>query len=298
MGTRSSRRAVAAALTAGAVAVALPAAATPVAAAPPAATSPAVAPPAAAGYPARPDVDRELLVLVNRARVAAGLSALRPVPAIAASSAVWSQHLAAANGLSHDSFGWADRVGCRWDRVAENVAVNASRRTAADVFAQYMASPGHRANIMDPAMDYAGFATVVGPWRSGGFATDDALWNTQRFVSGTCTGAGAPPTATPRPAAVVSGWPTWTTRGVVGATVTRTVSVRHPVGVTVTLETRTCGTCAWRVRSSTWLRGTTPRYEVRVRVPSSPVAYRLRLSAPRGAGLAAVTTRTWTVAPR
>jgi uncharacterized protein YkwD len=55
----------------------------------------------------------------------------------------------------------ATRAGYRWTRVSENIAVG--QRTVEEAVAGWLDSPGHCANIMNPAMTEMGAAYAVNP---------------------------------------------------------------------------------------------------------------------------------------
>ncbi len=75
-------------------------------------------------------------------------------------------------GERADSAGYAD-----WTALGENVAMGYS--TVDNVMAAWMASPGHRANILNPAYRDVGLAES--------FATDGTPYWTQDFgASGSC----------------------------------------------------------------------------------------------------------------
>jgi len=71
--------------------------------------------------------------------------------------------MARENTLAHQFPGGFDlatrvrRAGVRFRAVAENVAQGPS---AADIHAQWMKSPPHRANLLDPELDSIGIAVA------------------------------------------------------------------------------------------------------------------------------------------
>jgi uncharacterized protein YkwD len=112
------------------------------------------------------------LSLVNAQRSSAGL---RPLAAQACPDGFaepWSPHLAAEGRLSHQPLGPVlSRCGAH--AAAENVGMNSSA-SAADMVAGFMASPPHRANILNAA--YTGVG--IGAYRDN----RGVWWVTQDFV--------------------------------------------------------------------------------------------------------------------
>jgi hypothetical protein len=102
---------------------------------------------------------------INVARAAAGLTALSVQPDLVAAARRQSSTMAAQQALSHSSL--ADI--CCYRALAENVGSGA---TVGAVHLSFMASSGHRANILNPAMRQVG----VGVVSSGG-----RLWVTEIF---------------------------------------------------------------------------------------------------------------------
>lgn len=119
------------------------------------------------------DAARTILDAVNAARTAGrrcGEQAMAPVPPLA-----WNEALAAA-ALAHSSdmarlryFSHQEKngsvvgdralkAGYRWRRIGENIA--AGQRSAQEVVAGWLASPGHCANIMDGSFTEFGVAFV------------------------------------------------------------------------------------------------------------------------------------------
>jgi uncharacterized protein YkwD len=105
--------------------------------------------------------DSALLGHSNRARAAhrtSGYSMSRTLSSVARR---WAQHLARTGVLAHNpSLTKQITSLCpRWTAIGENVGVvNAANDR--ELFAAYMASPEHRANILDPAYRQIGIATV------------------------------------------------------------------------------------------------------------------------------------------
>jgi uncharacterized protein YkwD len=115
--------------------------------------------------PASANLDRvaaATLCLVNQERATAGLGALRPDAALAGAAARHAQDMVARNFFDHVNPSGADplarirrsgyvRPGAGFT-VGENIAAaGGSLATPAAMVKMWMGSPGHRANILDPA---------------------------------------------------------------------------------------------------------------------------------------------------
>jgi len=126
--------------------------------------------------PALSTFDSRLLADMNHARTARGMRALTAVAGTTDVAHGWSCHMAGVSLLSHNL-----RLGALlethgsywWTTYGENVGVVPTTAGADTLFRAYMASPEHRANILDPSYRY------VGVWSksAGGFR-----WNTVDFV--------------------------------------------------------------------------------------------------------------------
>jgi uncharacterized protein YkwD len=140
---------------------------------------------AGAGTPSQDE--HAFLQKLNQARTGAGLSPLVSDPELVPTSRTWSQHMAGRNQLSHDPnlVAIVSQIEPAWQGVAENVGVGYSVQSLHDAF---MASAGHRANIMKPGYNRVG----VGVVHAGG-----KIWVTVRFLQGPAisgtTGLGPPP---------------------------------------------------------------------------------------------------------
>jgi uncharacterized protein YkwD len=134
-------------------------------------------PRASASRSARPQAgapETQLLEAANRDRAAAGLQPLQWDMSLAAAARQHAQRMAQANTLSHQ-FACelpvqqrATQAGARFSLIAEIVAEGAS---AGSLHQQWMNSPPHRANLLDPELNAVGIAVV----QSGGmlFAVED-----------------------------------------------------------------------------------------------------------------------------
>jgi uncharacterized protein YkwD len=101
---------------------------------------------------ASPDLNR-VIVLTNEHRRAAGCAELTWNPALATAAQRHADDMAANNYFSHASLNGAKfttrlrNAGYRYRLAAENIA--AGQQTPDEVVAGWMASPGHRANILN-----------------------------------------------------------------------------------------------------------------------------------------------------
>jgi len=130
-------------------------------------------------FPALPDPARlseELLSLVNQARArprtcgAQGFGAAPPLvwsDTLATAALGHSKDMAEKHYFNHKEPGGSDpatratRAGYRWTRISENIA--SGQRTVEEAVAAWLDSPGHCANIMNPAMTEMGAAYAVNP---------------------------------------------------------------------------------------------------------------------------------------
>ena len=126
--------------------------------------------PAAAAEPGAPEVVARVVELTNLQRQQAGLAPLAVNPNLAQAAQGYADVLASGDCFAHtcgpvpnfaqrlEDAGYAE-----WRTLGENIA--AGQPSAEDVVAAWMASPGHRANILNPAYTEIGVgATVGGPY--------------------------------------------------------------------------------------------------------------------------------------
>ncbi|MEI2727955.1 MAG: CAP domain-containing protein [Candidatus Nanopelagicales bacterium] len=127
--------------------------------------------------------DARLVALINQARKADGVAPLKVTKKLAKSAKRWSKTTARSQVLRHDpnlKTSVSSKGGCTALRSwGENVAYTS--RSADSMFAMYMNSPGHRANILDAGFRYVGVGTVN---RSASWG--NVHWNTMKFVTGRC----------------------------------------------------------------------------------------------------------------
>ena len=100
---------------------------------------------------------------VNRERAAANLSPLQWDSSLAAAARLHAQRMQDADNLSHqlprepDLKTRAAEAGASFSKVAENIARG---QVAGEIHAEWMHSPGHRGNILDPQVNAIGISVV------------------------------------------------------------------------------------------------------------------------------------------
>jgi uncharacterized protein YkwD len=108
--------------------------------------------------------ERYLLVAANQDRVARGLQPLRFDPVLAQAAYYHAREMAAHSEISHQFPGEPDlllrgaKVGARFSVITENVAEAPNSSMIHDM---WMHSPGHRANLLDPAVSVVGISVVL-----------------------------------------------------------------------------------------------------------------------------------------
>ncbi len=115
----------------------------------------------------------ELRRLHDQARADAGRSALREDPAYDQVARAWAFHQARTGTMAHNP-DYVRQIAAAvpsWRRVTENVGY---APTAARLHSAYMASPGHRANILDTGVQRVGIGCVRD--------ANGRLWSTVNFV--------------------------------------------------------------------------------------------------------------------
>jgi hypothetical protein len=118
----------------------------------------------------------------NRERIANGLGLLKWDSTLAAAAHDHAQRMAAQNILSHrlpgepDVLARAKQAGAHFSSLAENIAEGPS---AENIHRQWMHSPPHRANLLDPQLNSIGIATA----EHGGilFAVEDFALASQKL---------------------------------------------------------------------------------------------------------------------
>lgn len=117
-----------------------------------------------------------ILASVNRARADAGLAPLTLNSGLSSVASAWSGHLADSGtcpeALAHNP-SFSSQIPGGWSRAGENVACN-QPADPDGLESQWMASAGHRANILNPAYTDIGIGIVV---------QDGVAWGTQNFAT-------------------------------------------------------------------------------------------------------------------
>ena len=129
---------------------------------------------ATSSHPQANTAESILLNAANRDRTAAGLQPLQWDAALAAAARQHAQRMVQMNTLSHQFPGEppmqdrARQAGARFSLIAENVAEGPN---VPGLHTQWMNSPPHRANLLDPVLNAVGIAVI----QSGGmlFAVQD-----------------------------------------------------------------------------------------------------------------------------
>jgi uncharacterized protein YkwD len=116
----------------------------------------------------RPDLEAQMLELVNQERAAAGLKPLTPDPELTEVARAHSADMFARGYFAHvspdgqDPFDRMTRAGVTFRTAGENLALAPTVRVA---HTGLMNSPGHRANILRPAFGRLGIGIVDGGYR-------------------------------------------------------------------------------------------------------------------------------------
>lgn len=141
----------------------------------------ALAVPASASVPS---FESKLLSLTNADRARHGLAPLQSSGTLVSIARAWSNHMAATGQLAHNP-SLASQVS-GWSSLGENAAVAASASQAESLF---MASAGHRANILNRSYNKIGIGVTAG--KNGNY------WFTIDFEQ--TSGYHAPATTAPKP---------------------------------------------------------------------------------------------------
>lgn len=118
----------------------------------------------AQGGQSMPAAAEQLFALANESRNATGAGQLKWDGALAEAALQHCQRMAAEGPISHRYGGEPDlatrasQAGAHFSLVEENVAVGP---TAATIHDEWMHSPGHRANLLNPEVDRIGVAVVA-----------------------------------------------------------------------------------------------------------------------------------------
>lgn len=164
--------------------------------------------------------ERYMLTLINAERTSRGLDPLQLEQNLNQSADAHSDWMLRTNTFSHTGVSGTS-AGDRMERAdfdfagrsgwAENLAVQSERGAAgirddvADLHENLMNSPGHRANILNPNLDYIGIGIDRGTFTYDSGRTHDSVIVTQNFASTQGTvdlDRGAAPTPAPAPTPV------------------------------------------------------------------------------------------------
>ncbi len=117
----------------------------------------------------------EQFFAVNAARRSVGAKSLSRRSCMDEVARKWSRTMSANNELSHNTVNNAalikSKCGYSWVSAGENVGYGG---TSVDIFKAFMASPGHKANILNTKWDVVG----IGSWRN----SKGRLYITQLFM--------------------------------------------------------------------------------------------------------------------
>lgn len=123
-------------------------------------------------------VEQQVVELVNRNRVSAGLAPLSTNWELARVARYKSQDMINKGYFGHTSptygtpFQMMEKFGLRFSAAGENIAYG--QRTASEVMTSWMNSSGHRANIMSPIYTQIGVGAAK--------AANGTLYWTQEFI--------------------------------------------------------------------------------------------------------------------
>ena len=113
---------------------------------------------------------QEVFTLLNQYRVANGRPALVQMPALNTVAQNWTTRMMTSNKLDHNP-SFSNQYPAGWRLAGENVGYAPS---ALRVHNALVASPGHRANMLDSRFNAVGIGFVNGP--------DGRVWVTQNFA--------------------------------------------------------------------------------------------------------------------
>jgi uncharacterized protein YkwD len=114
----------------------------------------------------------EVLDIVNAERAKVGATDLAINACAQDMAQDWTEHMAASGDLVHNSLRPLFSCGSSVRAAAENIAYGG--QTPAALMSMWMNSPGHRANILNPALKEIGIGIAT--------ASDGRIWATQDFL--------------------------------------------------------------------------------------------------------------------
>jgi uncharacterized protein YkwD len=94
----------------------------------------------------------------NASRTEAGVPEMLPSPDAMNKAQAWADQVARSGALAHSTL--ADGMPAGWTKLGENVGRGSSIDA---VFQGFLNSPGHRANLLDPAFNWVGTGVAVSP---------------------------------------------------------------------------------------------------------------------------------------
>ena len=131
---------------------------------------------------APPRIESALLSAMNRARVHRGLRPLRSIRTLRRPARGQSRYLRRIGTLDHSGADgspfWTRLIAAGYPRgrsLGENLAMvpGCGRNVAARAVRMWLKSPGHRANLLNPAFRWTGAGVAVGSGCSATFVTAD-----------------------------------------------------------------------------------------------------------------------------
>ncbi|MFC7448080.1 CAP domain-containing protein [Rhodococcus daqingensis] len=111
--------------------------------------------------------------LTNDHRKRNGLPMLKVNADISKVAQAWSARLGQAGDLSHNP-AYSEEIPRGWEVASENVLQNWKQASAEELVQQWIDSPGHNKNMLNPDITDMGVGYHVGP--------DGRAWATQNFA--------------------------------------------------------------------------------------------------------------------
>jgi len=110
-------------------------------------------------------VDNGVFQAMNADRQANGLPQLAWSPKLADTAGKWAGHEATVNKMYHQDLTTLlySPTYSGWSTLGENLLVGPGNMPIPDMESAWMNSPGHRANILNPAFNAVGVGHVLGP---------------------------------------------------------------------------------------------------------------------------------------
>lgn len=143
------------------------------------------------------DLELYMLSLINAERSSHGLDPLQLETNLNLSAELHSQWMLETDIFSHTGEGGSsatDRIDAEFDlagswRTAENIAIQSIRGEPGllddveDLHIALLNSPGHRANLLNPDLEYIGLGIELGSFDFEGSGTFESLIVTQNFAT-------------------------------------------------------------------------------------------------------------------